>query len=150
MSSDKDKDLIDETTEIVTEDAEIKKMFDEEFDMADIFVSEDLIAKTMTAIRGLSGDDTKNDEGTENVPSKVTNIAEFTKANTKTDTEIRDIVLTRIFTGGDHALRDQVDLGYSSCIIYRHRRLYLYKAGTQQFCEKRFFKHGQFYCKWWR
>ena len=87
MSIDKDKNLIDETTDIVTEDAEIKKMFDEEFDMADIFVSEDLIAKTMTAIRGLSGDDTKNDEGTENVPSKVTNIAEFTKANTKTDTE---------------------------------------------------------------
>ena len=40
--------------EVITKDDEIKDMFDEEFDLAGITVSEELIAKTMTAIRGLS------------------------------------------------------------------------------------------------
>ena len=40
--------------ERIMNDKEIKDMFDEEFDLAGITVSEELIAKTMTAIRGLS------------------------------------------------------------------------------------------------
>jgi len=40
--------------ENIMNDKEIKDMFDEEFDLAGITVSEELIAKTMTAIRGLS------------------------------------------------------------------------------------------------
>ena len=49
---------------------DIKEMFTEEFDAADICVSEELIAKTMTAIRNLSGDSSdKNIESTENTES---------------------------------------------------------------------------------
>jgi len=58
-----EKDVIDENTindDVILSEAkdladdEIKDMFDEEFDLAGITVSEELIAKTMTAIRGLS------------------------------------------------------------------------------------------------
>ena len=42
-------------------DLEIKKSFDEEFDAQDIFVSEDLIAKTMAAIKSIDKDTTEND-----------------------------------------------------------------------------------------
>ena len=55
MSIEKDE-LMDE--EVIVKDDEIKEMFDKEFDLADITVSEELIAKTMTAIRGLSDTDT--------------------------------------------------------------------------------------------
>ena len=42
-------------------DLEIKKSFEEEFDAQDIFVSEDLIAKTMAAIKSIDKDTTEND-----------------------------------------------------------------------------------------
>ena len=58
-----EKDVIDENTindDVILSEAkdladdEIKDIFDEEFELAGITVSEELIAKTMTAIRGLS------------------------------------------------------------------------------------------------
>ena len=62
-----DENTVDAISEdVITEDAEIKKMFEEEFDMADLTVSEDLIAKTMTAIRGLSGDEVDKKSNTKN------------------------------------------------------------------------------------
>lgn len=75
------------TEDVITEDAEIKKMFEEEFDMADLTVSEDLIARTMTAIRGLSLDDTNTDADTENIgktdteTSKITQISSVRKSS---------------------------------------------------------------------
>ena len=75
------------TEDVITEDAEIKKMFEEEFDMAELTVSEDLIARTMTAIRGLSGDDTNTNADTENIgktdteTSKITQISSVRKSS---------------------------------------------------------------------
>ena len=74
--------------DVVTEDVEIKKMFEEEFDMADLTVSEDLIARTMTAIRGLSGDGAETESASVDAEpeSKITNIAGISRANKKTET----------------------------------------------------------------
>ena len=61
--------------DVITEDAEIKKMFDDEFDMADLTVSEDLIARTMTAIRGLSDPEkTESAEESSQASDKVVSI----------------------------------------------------------------------------
>ena len=57
-------------------DLEIKKSFDEEFDAQDIFVSEDLIAKTMAAIKSIDKDTTENDNTPESTKAadKIVNI----------------------------------------------------------------------------
>lgn len=57
-------------------DLEIKKSFDEEFDAQDIFVSEDLIAKTMAAIKSIDKDTTENDNKPESTEAadKIVNI----------------------------------------------------------------------------
>ena len=101
MNDEKDiisKDIIDKDV-ILSEakdlaDDEIKDMFDEEFDLAGITVSEELIAKTMTAIRGLSETETvefsaDNDiagkEATEITrASKITAVSETTKSSVQT------------------------------------------------------------------
>jgi len=71
--------------DVITEDAEIKKMFEEEFDMAELTVSEDLIARTMTAIRGLSGDEVDKKSNTSpkssEEPTRITEISSVRKSS---------------------------------------------------------------------
>ena len=64
-------------------DLEIKKSFDEEFDAQDIFVSEDLIAKTMAAIKSIDKDTTENDNKPESTeaPDKIVNIGSTVSNN---------------------------------------------------------------------
>lgn len=81
-----DENTVDAISEdVITEDAEIKKMFEEEFDMADLTVSEDLIAKTMTAIRGLSGDEVDKKSNTSpkssEEPTRITEISTVRKSS---------------------------------------------------------------------
>ena len=80
--------------EVITKDDEIRDMFDEEFDLAGITVSEELIAKTMTAIRGLSenepvefsaDNDIAGKDATEITrASKITAVSETTKSSVQT------------------------------------------------------------------
>lgn len=64
-------------------DLEIKKSFDEEFDAQDIFVSEDLIAKTMAAIKSIDKDTTENDNtpASTEAPDKIVNIGSTVSNN---------------------------------------------------------------------
>lgn len=64
-------------------DLEIKKSFDEEFDAQDIFVSEDLIAKTMAAIKSIDKDTTENDNTPESTEAadKIVNIGSTVSNN---------------------------------------------------------------------
>ena len=64
-------------------DLEIKKSFDEEFDAQDIFVSEDLIAKTMAAIKSIDKDTIENDNKPESTeaPDKIVNIGSTVSNN---------------------------------------------------------------------
>lgn len=82
-----EKDVIDENTindDVILSEAkdladdEIKDMFDEEFDLAGITVSEELIAKTMTAIRGLSEVETVEPSADHSLSEKETTV--ITKA----------------------------------------------------------------------
>ena len=64
-------------------DLEIKKSFDEEFDAQDIFVSEDLIAKTMAAIKSIDKDTTENDNtpASTEAADKIVNIGSTVSNN---------------------------------------------------------------------
>ena len=79
MSIEKKEELMDE--EVILKDDEIKEMFDKEFDLADIKVSEDLIAKTMTAIRGLSDPGNTETDKTESYNT----VSDNTEADTASD-----------------------------------------------------------------
>ena len=52
-------------------DLEIKKSFEEEFDAQDIFVSEDLIARTMAAIKSQESNDTDSQREDDIDSSKI-------------------------------------------------------------------------------
>ena len=67
--------------EVITKDDEIRDMFDEEFDLAGITVSEELIAKTMTAIRGLSENEPVEFSADNDIAGKEA--AEITKTSDK-------------------------------------------------------------------
>ena len=72
-------------------DLEIKKSFEEEFDAQDIFVSEDLIARTMAAIKSQESNDTDS-QREDDIDSSKDNVISVTKntidsTNTATETE---------------------------------------------------------------
>lgn len=83
------KDIIDENAinedVILSEVKDLKDMFDQEFDLAGITVSEELIAKTMTAIRGLSEAETVELSADHSLSEKETHV--ITKAALASESE---------------------------------------------------------------